>query len=115
MLILSWRPLEPQTQSKRDLAFSMRAFQEIRHELIMLPNYSMFDNLEFEIKQVDTVILSGQVTRPTLKSAAESTIRGLEGVGKVVNKIELLPALAQRRSNPSCRRIAPFSKPGLDR
>jgi hyperosmotically inducible protein len=103
-------------QSKRDLAsIHARLAHQVRHELIMLPNYSVFDNLEFRITDVDTVILSGQVVRPALKGAAESAILRLEGVGKVVNKIELLPL------SPSDDRIrlaayrAIFSKPGLDR
>ncbi len=103
-------------QSKRDLAsIHSRLARQVRHELIMLPNYSVFDNLEFSIADVDTVILSGQVTRPTLKSAAEGAVHQLEGVGKIVNKIELLPL------SPSDDRIrvaayrAIFSKPGLDR
>lgn len=65
--------------------------RQVHYNLIMLSNYSVFDSLEFEILDGDSVILSGRVTRPSLKSDAESTIRGLEGVGKVVNKIEVLP------------------------
>ncbi len=103
-------------QNKRDLAsIHSRLARQVRHELMMLSNYTVFDNLEFSITNVDTVVLSGQVTRPTLKSSAESAVHQLEGVGKIVNKIELLPL------SPSDDRIrvaayrAIFSKPGLDR
>jgi len=91
-----------------------RLVQEVRHELVMLPNYNLFDNLEFEISGVDTVTLLGQVTRPSLKNDAERAIRSLEGVGRLVNKIEVLPI------SPSDDRIrlaayhAIFSKPGLE-
>ncbi len=105
-----------QTQSKRDLAsIHSRLARQVRHELIMLSNYSVFDDLEFQITGIDTVVLSGQVTRPVLKNEAESAIRQLEGVGKVVDKIEVLPL------SPSDDRIriaayrAIFSKQGLDR
>jgi hyperosmotically inducible protein len=64
---------------------------QVQYELIILSNYSVFDSLEFEILDGDSVTLSGRVTRPSLKSDAESTIRRLEGIGKVVNKIEVLP------------------------
>ena len=56
----------------------------------MLPYYSVFDNLAFQVDG-DTVTLLGQVTRPTLKSSARNVVKGIEGVEKVVNKIEVLP------------------------
>lgn len=64
--------------------------QEVRHELVMLPWFSVFDNLEFQIKG-DEVILSGQVTRPTLKTDAGRVVSRIEGVRNVVNNIEVLP------------------------
>jgi hyperosmotically inducible periplasmic protein len=68
-----------------------RLWYAVRHELMMIRDYSVFDSLEFELSGADTVILIGQVTRPSLKSAAEDAIRRLEGVGRLVNKIEVLP------------------------
>jgi hyperosmotically inducible protein len=67
-----------------------RLRREVRHELVMLPYYGVFDNLAFRIEG-NTVILEGQVTRPTLKSDAESAVRGIEGVERVVNNIDVLP------------------------
>jgi hyperosmotically inducible protein len=104
-----------QAQSKKDIAsIHARLTEEIRHELIMLSNYSVFDILSFEITDLDTVILSGQVTQPILKSDAENAIRRLEGVGKIVNKIEVLPL----SSNDDRIRLAVyrsiFSKTRLD-
>jgi hyperosmotically inducible protein len=64
--------------------------QAVRHELVMMPWFSVFDNLEFQVNG-NQVILSGQVTRPTLKSDAERLIKKLEGVESVVNNIEVLP------------------------
>lgn len=64
--------------------------KEVRHELTMLPYYSLFDWLEYRIDD-DTVILSGQVVRPTLKSDAEHVVSNIKGVEKVVNQIEVLP------------------------
>ena len=63
---------------------------EVRHELVMLPWFGVFDNLAFEV-QGDHVILSGQVTRPTLRSDAEGVVRHIEGVERITNKIEVLP------------------------
>jgi len=69
---------------------SERLKREVRHELVMLPYYSVFDNLEYEIHGYDITLL-GQVTRPTLKSDAESAVKRIEGVETVTNRIEVLP------------------------
>ena len=90
-----------------------RIVREVRHELVTLPFYSVFDDLTYEV-QGDTVILSGAVIRPTLKSDAENAVKRIEGVEKVVNKIEVLPV------SPNDDRIrravyrAIYSQPGLD-
>jgi hyperosmotically inducible protein len=67
-----------------------RMVREIRHELATLPYYGVFDWLQFE-PQGDTVILRGQVVRPSTKSDAESRVKDIDGVSKVVNEIEVLP------------------------
>ncbi len=89
--------------------------RQVRHRLLMLPYYGVFDNLEFQIVSVDTVVLSGQVTRPVLKSDAEQSIRKLEGVGRIVNDIEVLPLSPNddRVRIAEYRRI--FSMPGLSK
>jgi len=65
--------------------------REIHHQLLVLPFYSVFDNLAYTINGSE-VTLSGQVLRPTLKADAETAVKSLEGVKAVVNRIELLPA-----------------------
>ena len=67
-----------------------RLIREVRHELVMLPYYSVFDNLEYRVEG-DVVTLQGQVTRPTLRSDAERAVMRIEGVTNVVNTIEVLP------------------------
>src|SRR5262249_34832758 len=64
--------------------------REVRHELLMLPYYSVFDNQAFKVDG-DHVTLMGQVMRPTLKSDAESAVKRVEGVASVTNNIEVLP------------------------
>jgi hyperosmotically inducible protein len=64
--------------------------KEVRHELVMLPYYSVFDNLAYRVEG-DKVILMGQVVRPTLKSDAEAAVKSIEGVSRVENQIEVLP------------------------
>jgi hyperosmotically inducible protein len=67
-----------------------RLVKEVRHELVMLPYYGVFDNLAYRVDG-GTVTLMGQVVRPTLKSDAENVVKRIEGVDKVVNQIEVLP------------------------
>jgi len=67
-----------------------RIQREVRHELVMLPYYGVFDNLSYRVNGA-TVELYGQVTRPTLKSDSENVVKKIEGVDRVVNNIEVLP------------------------
>lgn len=67
-----------------------RLAKEVRHELVMLPYYGVFDELAYRIDG-GTVTLFGAVTRPTLKSSAEQVVKDIEGVDRVVNEIEVLP------------------------
>jgi hyperosmotically inducible protein len=67
-----------------------RIAREVRHELVMLPYYGVFDDLAFRVDGT-TVTLFGAVARPTLKSDAENVTKHVEGVAKVVNQIEVLP------------------------
>jgi len=63
---------------------------QVRHQLVMLPWYSVFDNLEYKIEG-DKVTLIGQVVRPVVKSDAASAVKRIEGVKEVDNQIEVLP------------------------
>ena len=64
--------------------------KEVRHELLTLPWYSVFDNLAYSINGNEVTLL-GQVTQPTVKSDAENAVKHIEGVEKVNNQIEVLP------------------------
>ena len=91
-----------------------RLEKEVRHELVMLRFYGVFDNLEFKVDG-RRVTLLGQVTSPTLKTEAERVVKGIEGVESVDNQIEVLPL------SPNDDRIrravyrAIYGNPNLDR
>ncbi|HJY86636.1 MAG TPA: BON domain-containing protein [Candidatus Acidoferrales bacterium] len=88
--------------------------KQVRHKLVMLPYYSVFDNMEFKIED-EKVILLGQVVRPSLKSDAEASVKKIEGVRGVINRMEVLPL------SPNDDRIrravfrAIYSEPALQR
>lgn len=67
-----------------------RIAKEVRHELVMLPYYGVFDDLEYSVNG-NIVTLTGSVTRPTLKSDAENVVKHIEGVERVDNQIQVLP------------------------
>ena len=64
--------------------------QEVRHQLITLPYYGVFDDLAYRIEG-NAVTLLGAVTKPVLKSDAENAVKRIKGVGSVINNIEVLP------------------------
>jgi hyperosmotically inducible protein len=66
--------------------------REVRHELVMMPYYGVFDWIQFEVQGDGTVVLDGWVTRGTIKSRAEKITSKVEGVRQVVNNIEVLSA-----------------------
>jgi len=67
-----------------------RIAREVRHQLVMLPYYGVFDDIAFRVDG-SKVTLLGAVTRPTLKSDAENVTKRVEGVTQVENDIEVLP------------------------
>jgi hyperosmotically inducible periplasmic protein len=67
-----------------------RIQKEVRHELLMMPYFGVFDNIAYKVDGYN-VTLMGQVTRPSLKSDAERAVKGIEGVEKIDNQIEVLP------------------------
>jgi BON domain-containing protein len=67
-----------------------RIVREVRHQILMLPDFGVFDNIAFRLNGYD-VILVGQVTRPTLKSDVGNVVKKIEGVERVENRIEVLP------------------------
>jgi hyperosmotically inducible periplasmic protein len=67
-----------------------RITREVRHKLLMLPEFSVFDNLAFKVNG-DTVTLLGQVRNAVLKEDAQKAIKGIEGVEHIDNRIEILP------------------------
>ena len=91
-----------------------RLSREVRHELVMLPYYGVFDNLAYKVEG-GTVTLLGQVTRPTLKSDAGNVVKGIEGVTRVENQIQVLPTSPMDDRIRMATYRAIFGKPGLDR
>jgi hyperosmotically inducible protein len=79
--------------SQRDASLNRERehiIKEVRHELLMLPRINVFDNITFRVDG-STVVLEGQVTQPIAKDDAGGAVKGIEGVQRIDNKIEVLP------------------------
>jgi hyperosmotically inducible protein len=76
--------------------------KEVRHELVTLPYYGVFDNLAYRVDGTK-VTLFGQVTQPKLKDDAARAVKSIEGVSALDNEIEVLPLSP---SDDSIRRAA---------
>ena len=88
--VITWASAPHSTKAQRETKANQNLVREVRHQLLLLPYYSVFDNLAFKVDG-DHVTLEGQVTRPTLKSDAEAAVKSIEGISGVTNNIEVLP------------------------
>jgi len=99
--------------SAQDRGENTRLTRQVRHELVTLPYYSVFDNLAFRIDG-STVTLLGQVTQPTLKSSAENVVKDIEGVTHVNNELEVLPVSPNDDQIRRAEYHAIYSQPALN-
>jgi len=67
-----------------------RISREVYHDLVMLPQLSIFDNISYKVDG-STVTLMGQVRNAVLKDDAQRAVKHVEGVETVNNQIEILP------------------------
>lgn len=88
--------------------------KHVRHELVMLPFYNLFDNLTFTVTGQD-VSLYGQVVRPVLKEDAARVVKSIPGVGKVTNNIEVLPLSSFDDRIRMAEARAIFTQPSLSK
>jgi hyperosmotically inducible protein len=80
-----------QVTSNANQRMEQRLSGEVRHELNMIPQFTVFDNLAYRVDG-GTVTLFGQVRDAIVKDSAEARVKHLEGVERVDNQIEILPA-----------------------
>ena len=81
---------QPSQRDQPSARSQERITKEVRHELLMLPYFGVFDNIAYKVDGYNGTLL-GQVVRPTLKSDAENVVKHIEGVEHVDNQIEVLP------------------------
>jgi len=94
--------------------FAADLVKEVRHELVTLPYYNVFDNLSYRVDG-SKVTLFGQVREPKLKSDAEKAVKSIEGVTAVDNQIEVMPLSSSDDQVRVEAYRAIYSKPTLQR
>jgi len=88
--------------------------REVRHELVQVPWYSVFDILQYRVNG-NEVTLTGAVTQPTVKTDAENAVKHIEGVEKVNDQIEVLPLSPMDDEIRRAEYRAIYSQPNLSR
>ena len=68
--------LPAQTRREVPERATERIQREVRHEILMLPYYGVFDNISYKVEGYN-VTLMGQVVRPTLKTDVARVVKGL--------------------------------------
>jgi hyperosmotically inducible protein len=91
-----------------------RIQHEVRHQLLLLPRYGVFDSLSYKVDGYN-VTLSGYVRNASLKSEAAAAVKGIEGVENVDNKIEILPTSPNDDNIRIATYRALYGQPPLDR
>jgi hyperosmotically inducible protein len=86
--------------------------REVHHQLVMLPFYTLFDNLEYKVEG-SKVTLMGEVVRPTLKDDAASAVKHVRGVETVDNQIKVLPLSPMDDQIRRAEYRAIYSQPNL--
>jgi hyperosmotically inducible protein len=87
---------------------------EVRHQLVMIPWLSVFDNLKYQVTG-NNVTLSGEVTDPVIKDEAGKAVKGIEGIGQISNNIEVLPLSPMDNQIRRAEFQAIYSFPSLER
>jgi hyperosmotically inducible protein len=87
---LGWAMTATAQSPQPPAQFTRRVQREAEHRILMLPYYGVFDAIGFKVDGYN-LILIGKVTRPSLKDDAGHAMKGIEGVERVDNRIEVLP------------------------
>jgi hyperosmotically inducible protein len=88
---------QPPNQSRNQVLTSSpeeaHIVKDVRHNLLMLPYYSIFDDLSFSVNGSVVTLEGACPPEPPLniKSDAEAAVKRVKGVTRVVNNIKELP------------------------
>jgi hyperosmotically inducible periplasmic protein len=113
---LTWAkaPQGPVPPDRGSQSYERWLTREVGHQLIQVPWLSVFDNLQYSVHGSE-VTLSGQVWQPVTKDDAQTAVKGIEGVTKVNNNIEVLPLSPMDDQSRRAEYRAIYGAPELQR
>jgi hyperosmotically inducible protein len=89
--ILSFSTINVSAQTYKNSSVSTQSIdRNVFKELLKLNHYGVFDSLKYKVDG-STVTLYGKVLQPITSKSAERVTRRVAGVGRVINRIEVLP------------------------
>lgn len=88
--------------------------KQVRHQLLMVPWYGVFDNLAYSVNGTQ-VTLSGQVLNYAIKDDAAAYVKQIEGVTRVIDNITVLPPSPFDNQTRRAEYRSIFSEPSLSR
>lgn len=105
-------PKRAQAPARDSAKYEAWLTKEVHHQLVLLPFYSVFDNLEYKVEG-SKVTLMGEVVRPVVKDDAAGAVKHIEGVTEVDNQIKVLPLSPMDNRIRRAEYRAIYSKPSL--
>lgn len=108
------RTAATQQNLTRQNSLSSEVHHQLANQLAFFPGYNVFDNLQYRING-SRVTLLGQVVNPALRSDAEDSVKSINGVTQVVNRIKVLPLSQFDNQIRWAEYRAIFSDPALNR
>ena len=104
----------PQAAPRGSALQQQQIVREVNHELVMLPWYGVFDYLQYKVNGSEVTLL-GYVVNDRTKIDAGKNVKNIEGVTKVINNIEILPASPDDDRIRRAEYRAIFSDPSLEK
>lgn len=92
-------PVVVQQSESDQMETTLALADEVRHQILMLPYYGVFDWITGSVQADGAVVLNGYVVKPVTKSDLEGKIKRVKGVTRVEDNIKVLPL------SPNDRRI----------
>lgn len=108
------RQTAPPPSERGGQALQQWLTREVGHELDLLPWLTIFDNLQYQVNGSEVTLL-GQVVNPVTKDDAEKAVKGIEGVTKINNRIQVLPLSPLDAQIRRAEFHAIYSEPQLQR
>lgn len=91
LAVVAFSFVNARAQDPSALANSIDLGKQVQKSILKLPQYEVFDNIDFTVDANGVVTLNGKVRNAINKSDAAGSVKRIKGVTQVINNIEILP------------------------